>query len=78
MGKPVVFMSQLHVTEYTVGQVHEQLSYGGFEVTNTTSEKLKVPGVLPKILYTLISTAIGLTKSKHSLEPTVFYLARKQ
>lgn len=48
-GKPVVFMSDHHVTEYTVGQVKEQLVYGGFEVKRVFSRPISTGSLKDKI-----------------------------
>ena len=32
LGKEVTFMSKHHITEYTVGQIKEQLKFGGFSI----------------------------------------------
>jgi SAM-dependent methyltransferase len=83
LGKPVTFMSDHHVTEYTVGQVIEQLRFGGFE-TKVVSAALRRPyknlrsfaafGIAMPLLR-LFLKAVG---SHHSLEETVFYLGKRQ
>jgi ubiquinone/menaquinone biosynthesis C-methylase UbiE len=82
LGKPIILMSKYHVTEYSVGQIFEQLHYGKFEVTKVYSRPLKekytsfkkqVPSYLMK---TVASLLIKVNHSHHSLESTVFYLAR--
>jgi hypothetical protein len=75
-------MSKYHVTEYSVGQVIEQLHYGKFEVVRVCSKptKEKHTGFKQEILSLLmnpvLSLLIKLNHSHHSLEGTVFYLAR--
>jgi ubiquinone/menaquinone biosynthesis C-methylase UbiE len=82
IGKPVIFMSKYHVTEYSVGQIIEQLHYGKFEVVRVYSKpaKEKYTGLKQEILSLLMEPALSLliklNHSHHSLEGTVFYLAR--
>lgn len=82
LGMPVVFMSKLHVTEYTVGQVLEQLRFAGMEA-KVFDEPLRGPagGVLRFIAFKLavpvLRKLLRLLGSHHSPEETVFYLARK-
>jgi len=80
-GRPVELMSHMHVTEYSVGQVIEQLRYGGFQVVKVLSHPIGrekgwrelVLAVIGRILRAYLS----LIRSHHNLESTVFYLARK-
>lgn len=82
-GMPVVFMSKQHVTEYTVGQVLEQLRFAGMDA-RIVDEPLKGPsgGVLRFIAFKLavpvVRMVLRLVGSHHSPEETVFYLARKR
>ena len=76
-GKPVVFMSQHHVTEYTVGQIKEQLRYGGFEVKNVLSRPISARSLKVNIARWVFSKLISMVDSHHQLEATVFYLAQK-
>ena len=39
-GRPVAFMSPHHVTEYSVGQVVEQLKYGGYQVNKVFAKPI--------------------------------------
>lgn len=78
LGKPVVFMSDQHITEYTVGQVIEQLRYGGFTVTQMASKPIKLGSIKAELVRWLISKIISLVGSHHQLESTIFYLAQKQ
>lgn len=77
-GKPVGFRSKHHVTEYSVGQVIEQLSYGGFRVIKIFSNRkfLEISGFKRKVANMLFSFLISLTGSHHQLGSTVFYLAQ--
>lgn len=82
LGMPVVFMSKLHVTEYTVGQVLEQLRFAGMNA-KVFDEPLQGPagGVLRFIAFKMavptIRMMLRIVESHHSPEETVFYLARK-
>jgi 2-polyprenyl-3-methyl-5-hydroxy-6-metoxy-1,4-benzoquinol methylase len=75
MGKKVT-MSEHHVTEYTVGQVLEQLDYGGFKVIKIFSKSIR-DNLLQFILVKILSPILFLIGSHHQLESTVFYLARR-
>ncbi len=76
-GKPVEFMSQHHVTEYTVGQVIEQLRYGDFEVIKCFSRPFKSGNSTFEVAKYLFCLFVSLTGSHHQLESTVFYLAQR-
>ncbi|MFW6012077.1 MAG: class I SAM-dependent methyltransferase [bacterium] len=75
-GASVAFMSQYHVTEYTVGQVKEQLAYGGFEVVRITSRPIGAGGWKAKVARFVFSQLVSIVGSHHQLEATVFYLAQ--
>jgi 2-polyprenyl-3-methyl-5-hydroxy-6-metoxy-1,4-benzoquinol methylase len=77
MGKPVVFMSRYHVTEYTVGQVVEQLTYGNFQVIKLLSRPISPGGLKASIARWVFGVLVSLVGSHHQLEATVFYLAQK-
>jgi 2-polyprenyl-3-methyl-5-hydroxy-6-metoxy-1,4-benzoquinol methylase len=77
-GKPVLFASDHHVTEYSVGQVIEQLRYGGFDVVRAYSKPLTRERFRATAARTLISIFLLLVKSHHNLEETVFYLGQKK
>ena len=70
-------MSEQHVTEYSVGQVIEQLRYGGFAVTQMVSKPIKLGSLKAELARWLFSKLISLVGSHHQLEATVFYLAQK-
>jgi 2-polyprenyl-3-methyl-5-hydroxy-6-metoxy-1,4-benzoquinol methylase len=76
-GKPVAFMSKHHVTEYTVGQVIEQLAYGEFDVQRVCSRPIRLNSLKAELMRRLLSIMISLVGSHHQLESTVFYLAQK-
>ncbi len=77
-GRSVVFMSAHHVTEYSVGQVKEQLSYGGFEVLSILSKSLSAGGRKSRILGFFIQKIVSTLCSHHQIESTVFYFAQKK
>mgnify|MGYP001598248469 CR=1 FL=1 len=76
-GKPVAFMSQHHVTEYSVGQIIEQLRYGGFQIIKIKSRPIARGSLTAQLTRRLFSILISLVGSHHQLETTVFYLAQK-
>ena len=75
-GSPVGLMSKQHVTEYTVGQVIEQLQWAGFEVRRIEGSPLP-RGSLRRALMSVITSYIRLVRSHHRLASTVFYLAQR-
>jgi 2-polyprenyl-3-methyl-5-hydroxy-6-metoxy-1,4-benzoquinol methylase len=83
MGKRLGRISPMHVTEYSVGQVKEQLRFGGFEFLAVTSMRIPVTaGTLRRklavhVLLPLLRAYIRMSGSHHVLETTAFYLARK-
>lgn len=76
-GKSVALMSELHVTEYSVGQVLEQLEYGGFETIDVVGERVPAEALRLRILSAVLSRWLAVVHSHHRLESTVFYLARR-
>ena len=69
-------MSEHHVTEYSVGQVVEQLRYGGFNVVETLSKPIKEGGgIMFSLVKSICSFLLSITRSHHQLESTVFFLA---
>lgn len=82
-GKPVILMSKYHVTEYSVGQIFEQLRYGKFEVVKVYSKPIREKNIgfnrqtLSYLVRSILGLLINGIHSHHSLESTVFYLARK-
>ncbi|MDD8020942.1 MAG: methyltransferase domain-containing protein [Acidobacteriota bacterium] len=83
-GRQAVFMSNHHVTEYSVGQVIEQLRWGGIEVKKVYSKPIcnRSKGIKSMIAYQVIlpilRTYLKMINSHHSLESTVFFLAEKK
>lgn len=74
---PIEFISKHHVTEYSVGQVVEQLKYGGFKIRKIYSKHIKTWSIKSLIFNNLLSSTLWLLKSHHQLESTVFYLAQE-
>ena len=83
VGKPVALASPHHVTEYSVGQVLEQLRYAGFEVERIAGnllwpEKLTLKSLIKCGMGCLLAGLLRLNGSKHNLGSTIFYLAKKR
>jgi 2-polyprenyl-3-methyl-5-hydroxy-6-metoxy-1,4-benzoquinol methylase len=78
LGRTVLFASNHHVTEYSVGQVIEQLRYGGFDVIQSYSKPLARERFRVTAARTMISFYLSLMGSHHNLEETVFYLGQKR
>ncbi len=83
-GKGVDLLSPHHVTEYTVGQVVEQLRWGGFEVemirgsaAPVRTRSLKAM-VVNRLVLPLMKRYLRMVGSDHVLESTAFFLARKE
>lgn len=77
LGKKIKFMSGLHVTEYTVGQVVEQLNHGGYKVKKIYSRSVEINSLPAKITKAFFKIIIKLVNSHHILELTAFYSAIK-
>lgn len=82
VGKSIGLISPHHVTEYSVGQVLEQLRYAGFEVERVTgkrqwSEKLTFRLIIEVGMGCLLAGLLRLIGSHHNLATTMFYLAKK-
>jgi ubiquinone/menaquinone biosynthesis C-methylase UbiE len=78
LGKKVEFMSKLHVTEYSVGQVVEQLTYCGFSISRVHSESIRENRLIVHLVKKCFSVFAKLVNSHHIFESTVFYLASKK
>jgi 2-polyprenyl-3-methyl-5-hydroxy-6-metoxy-1,4-benzoquinol methylase len=82
-GKAATLMSNLHVTEYSVGQVKEQLRFSGFEVTEVLSRPTTDRSKAFKehlVNYLLLPAGRAILrriKSHHVLDSTVLFLARE-
>ncbi len=81
IGRPCV-LAPHHVTEYSVGQVIEQLNFSKFRVLKVVSKPIRTRSGSVKrfILYQIISHPMRLwcklVGSRHVLESTVFYLSK--
>lgn len=81
-GLDITFMSDLHITEYTIGQVVEQLKYGGYKKIKFHSREIQsdLDTINSRWKYKLILFFIQrfLRRSnlEHSLCSTIFYLAK--
>ena len=74
VGRPVDFMSRMHVTEYSVGQVKEMLGFAGLDVLEVHAPDImrhfaRAPRRAVVRLADLALKAVG---SHHVLEPTFF------
>lgn len=82
-GRQVEFMSKLHVTEYTVGQVKEQLAWFGLQCVSVHSYPINKSNIsskgliLNKVIQPLVKFYLLLMRSHHIIESTVFYIAKK-
>jgi len=76
-GVGTKFVSKLHVTEYSVGQVQEQLKWGGYEVVKVYSPIIKEKNIFFTLLKRIFYLFLKIIRSKHILESTVFYAATK-
>jgi SAM-dependent methyltransferase len=82
-GKPVTFLSDHHVTEYTIGQVMELLHFGGFapEVIDVPPLRTAGGGLLKfptSFTKTIFRGYLNLLGSHYRLDWTIFYLARRK
>lgn len=76
-GKPVNLRSKHHVTEYSIGQVIEQINYGRFKAIKMLSKPYGTSNFKRKAANMFFSFIIFFTGSHHQLESTVFFLAQK-
>lgn len=74
IGKPVMLISEHQVTEHFVGQVLEQLTYGGFETIKVFSQPVARASFKYKLANIILSSIISITGSHHQVESTVFCL----
>lgn len=82
-GKPVSFMSSQHVTEYSVGQVVEQLQHAGMSVVERHATRISTTpnGIkewcLLRLFAPIARLILTLAGRSESAESTVFYLAQR-
>lgn len=77
LGKDISLISDLHVTEYTVGQIIEQFKFGGYKMKKIYSPAIKERRLILRIIKSLLFLVLKAIKSHHILEATVFYSANK-
>lgn len=82
LGKPIRLISDYHVTEYSVGQIIEQLRYGKYEVVRIPRKSIPIEiktfkdFLIYKIAKPILFVYLNLIHSHHCLESTAFYLAK--
>ena len=77
VGQEIAFMSTYHVTEYTIGQVKEQLRWEGFKTERVYSPPIPASNFIFTIIKAMMRFGLKIIGSHHILESTVFYAARK-
>jgi len=75
-GREVEMLNKHHVTEYSVGQVREQLGHGGFKVVRVHARPVLSGSLKRRVAHRVFRTVFGLFDASHKLEATVFHLAR--
>lgn len=75
-GRDVEMLNRHHVTEYTVGQVREQLRFRGFHLVRIHSSPVSGGTLTRRVAHAAFRTLFSLFSAAHHLEATVFYLAR--
>ena len=77
-GREMGFMSKMHVTEYTVGQVVEMLRFTSFEVVELTAPDIArhFAGLPRRVVTALLEKALRTIRSHHVLEAALFVRAR--
>ncbi|MFX1453245.1 MAG: class I SAM-dependent methyltransferase [Promethearchaeota archaeon] len=84
-GKRIQLISKYHVTEYSVGQIIELLSYSGFKIktiisksiTKSNGIKKTITNIIVKIIKFFIQRWLNRIGAPYTLEATVFFLAQK-
>jgi SAM-dependent methyltransferase len=75
-GRSLDMMSRYHVTEYSAGQVREQLAFGGFQTVAVLSRPVKRERFRTALVRTLHRSVASLVGQRHQAESTLFFLAR--
>ena len=70
-------MSAQHITEYSVGQIIEQLDALGYDLVEQMAPPIDPGSARARLVQKVVSRMLQWMGSHHSLESTVFYLARK-
>ena len=84
LGRPPRLMAPNHVTEYSVGQVKEQLEFSGFTIIKVHSrpKKEKLNNLRRLIgfgaMKPIVRGYLRIVGSHHCLESTVFFLSRNK
>jgi len=79
-GKPPVFMSGMHITEYTIRQIIELLQYGKFKTVQVYSKKnCEINGIKQIIMHRILKPMLKFifkftSVSPHTLESTCYFL----
>ncbi len=83
-GKPLL-ISPHHITEYTIGQVKEQLHFAGFDVVRTVSTDTSSRrgshspvAIISQMSRSALSLFLRFTGSHHVLNSTAFFLAQRR
>jgi ubiquinone/menaquinone biosynthesis C-methylase UbiE len=77
VGQEIAFMSSYHVTEYSIGQVKEQLRWENFKTECVYSPPIKASNIVFTVIKAFMRFWLKIINSHHVLESTVFYAARK-
>jgi len=76
IGIPVSFFSKNHVTEYSIGQITEQLKFAKYEISEIRTSSSNI--FFLRFINTIFDLYLKLIKSYNSLNSTIFYLAIKK
>lgn len=77
IGREIIFMSEHHVTEYSIGQIKELLEFGGYSVNEIYSPPIREKKFVFRIIKAVFKQLLQMIGSHHILEQTVFTLAKK-
>lgn len=77
-GKPVSFMSKSHITEYTTGQVWDQIKACGFHPWKSVVTPVHARGFRAKVARVSLAGLFKVLRSDHKLGETAFFLASKE
>lgn len=79
-GHGVAFMSEQHVTEYSVGQVIELAHWAGFDIVDKVAPKVNAYYLRPhgRALAALVESTLQITGSHHTVEPMVLFRANSR
>ncbi|MBN2570798.1 MAG: class I SAM-dependent methyltransferase [Ignavibacteriales bacterium] len=78
LGKEIKLISKFHITEYTVGQVNEQLKFCNYVVKKIYSPSIKEFSFILQLVKPFFRFILKILGSHHILESTVFYSAIKK